>query len=101
MITGDKPQDLWEQAAFFHSLPSVCPVEGCGAELLITCRHPTQKITYYGLLCKGTPAHECNLSEHADHSGMFYRGNVGKNAFKLAYGATADYRVDEQQEEHV
>jgi hypothetical protein len=84
---GEKPQQVWQQAAFFMSLPQACPVEGCGAELQITYRHPTAKVEYYGLLCTGNPPHECNLGEYEDGSGLFWKGNTGKHAFKLAYGA--------------
>lgn len=102
-LTGDKHQDLWEQAAFFHSLPHTCPFqleEGktCGAPLIITSRQPKNSYIIYGLLCQGEQQHECNLSEYTDRSGLFYRGNIGKNAFKPTYGAQTDHRLDEQEQ---
>jgi hypothetical protein len=99
-LTGEKHQDLWEQAAFFHSLPETCPYQveagkECGAPLIITCRHP-KNIAYYGLLCQGTPAHECDISEYRDKSGLYWKGNFGDHAFKSAYGTPRDRRGERE-----
>ena len=102
-VTGEKPQDIIEGAAFFASLPQTCPFDTggqqCGARLILTCRHPRKNIVYYGLLCQGETPHECNFTEYGDKSGIFWRGNVGKNAFKPAYGTPHDHRLDERERE--
>lgn len=81
---GIKP--LIESIAFLHELPRTCPVPisddtECGAPLRFFFRSP-QGNSYYGLICQGSPAHECNFGQHKEGGTLYYKGD---GEFQIAF----------------
>lgn len=94
-------EEVLREAAFFQSIPHECPI--CQSALRLTYRTPKNRggvtLNYFGLLCDGKPAHECQFSKRTTEKGggLFIReGNRqdGQPNWRLAYGHR------DEEEEH-
>jgi hypothetical protein len=68
----DAQKNIIEACSFWQSLPTLCPMPGCGAPLVFTARHP-QNYHYYGLRCEGPKPHEMNFGERKDHTSLYLK----------------------------
>lgn len=80
-IDGDEETTIIAQAAFWTELPEACPI--CGATLRLSHRKP-KGFTYYGLVCKGSPEHECNFGQKKEDGSLYYKGPA---SWRLSPGA--------------
>jgi hypothetical protein len=77
---AETQKTLIEGIAFWQSLPTACPMPGCGAPLHFTARHP-QNFHYYGLRCEGPKPHEANLGERKDGTSLYAKDDGWKDAY--------------------
>lgn len=66
-----KLQHIVRLMSFLEELPDHCPI--CEAEVHFFYRNP-KDYDYYGLRCKGTPAHETNFGQKKKTGELFYKG---------------------------
>lgn len=93
-IQGQSAKELVKAAAFWASIPPDCPI--CGAEIFFTYRTP-RDYEYFGLKCRGTPAHETNFGEHKEEAkGLYYKANGWGEAYARGEddGGSGGYRDD-------
>ena len=69
-VEGNSEKEVIQAGAFFHELPSNCPV--CKTPLVLSFRQP-QGYTYYGLKCTGNPSHESNFGQHKEGGSLYYK----------------------------
>jgi hypothetical protein len=72
-IEGTTQKELIKQAAFFGSLPSVCPV--CESATRFSFREP-EGYEYYGLVCE--QGHELKFGQHKEGGTLFPKGEWTK-----------------------
>jgi hypothetical protein len=69
-VEGNNEREVIQAGAFFHELPSNCPV--CKAPVVLSYRQP-QGFTYYGLKCTGNPSHESKFGQHKEGGTLYYK----------------------------
>jgi hypothetical protein len=72
-IEGTSQKELIKQAAFFGSLPCVCPV--CESATRFSFREP-EGYEYYGLICE--QGHELKFGQHKEGGTLFPKGEWTK-----------------------
>lgn len=80
-VEGNNEREVIQAGAFFHELPSNCPL--CKAPVVLSFRQ-LQGYTYYGLKCTGNPSHESNFGQHKEGGTLYYKNEwrafgVGSN----------------------
>lgn len=78
-VTGEDPKVVIENVAFLSELPAECPI--CQAPTAFQYRSP-KEFHYYGMVCTGSPAHECTFGQKREGNGLFYKG---KDSWDKAY----------------
>jgi hypothetical protein len=71
--TFSSVKEMIEQAAFFGSLPTECPV--CGASVFFDYYVTKEKqFKYYGMRCTSLPAHQTQFGQNKNMVDVFYKG---------------------------
>lgn len=87
-ITGETPQEIIKQAAFWNGLPTECAT--CKSSLIFFHKTPKKDgktVNYYGLRCTGPEPHCINFGITTDSNTMFYDPRKGWQRFGVAdYG---------------
>lgn len=84
-IAGNDPLEIWPAAAFWLSLPTVCPK--CNAGLVLEYTTP-QTYKYYKLKCTGPEHHAVNLGQKQDDRSLYYDRQKPWEPFR--FGQTED-----------
>lgn len=72
-IEAENARDIVEKAAFWHALPSDCPI--CHEPVRFFYREPKDN-SYWGMHCLGTPKHETNFGVYKEIAkGLYYKGD--------------------------
>jgi hypothetical protein len=68
-IDGNDAREIWPAAAFWNSLPTICPL--CSAELTLEFKTP-KTYKYYVLKCTGPTPHSVNLGQKVDGGTLYF-----------------------------
>lgn len=87
-VSGGDEKEAIKNISLFSQLPDACPV--CQASLFFTYRKVAAKGekkggTFYGVKCKGTPAHEKYFHTHDNEAQNLYL--IATEEFQLEYAA--------------